>query len=107
MCIRLSLLLQAPNVKNVVLFPRRLSLKTAGLSWGGRVLLLNLLSLQLAPSPGMLQCGGVGTFSGHLSSQREQLHPSEQQSVVAHAELGCSFIDDQLGRKNKKTLNED
>lgn len=50
------------------------------------------------PSPVVLQCGGVGTFSGHLPRQRKELHPSEQECVVTHAELGRCFIDDQLGR---------
>lgn len=56
--------------------------------------------MSLKHLPCMFQCGGVGTFPGHLSSQRKELHSSEQESVVSHAELGSSFIDDQLGRKN-------
>ena len=49
--------------------------------------------------PCMLECGGVGTFSRHLPSQRKEFHPSQQQGIVAHAELGCGFVDDQLRRK--------
>lgn len=54
------------------------------------------------PSPVVLQCGGVGTFSGHLPRQRKELHPSEQECVVTHAELGRRFIDDQLEEGEKK-----
>lgn len=60
------------------------------------------LATQTTPWPRLFQCGGVGTFPGDLSGQRKELHPSEQESVVSHAELGGSFIDDQLRREKEQ-----